>query len=90
MDCKETQLVNPQGDQSWVFIGRTDVEAGFRKGRETRNQVTNIHWIIKKAREFKENIYFFFIDYAKVFVWITTTNGKFIKRQEYQTTLSAS
>ena len=44
-----------------------DVQAGFRKGRGTRNQVANIHWIIEKARAFQKNIYFCFIDYAKVF-----------------------
>ena len=45
----------------------TDVQAGFRKGRGTRVQIANIHWIIKKAREFQKRIYFFFIDYAKAF-----------------------
>ena len=44
-----------------------DVQAGFRKGRGTRDQITNIHWIIKKAREFQKNIYFCFVDYAKAF-----------------------
>ena len=44
-----------------------DVQAGFRKGRGTRNQIANIHWIIEKAREFQKNIYFCFIDYAKAF-----------------------
>ena len=44
-----------------------DVQAGFRKGRGTRDQIANIHWIIQKAREFKKNIYFCFIDYAKAF-----------------------
>ena len=44
-----------------------DVQAGFRKGRGTRDQIANIHWIIKKAREFQKNIYFLFIDYAKAF-----------------------
>ena len=44
-----------------------DVQAGFRKGKGTRNQIANIHWIIKKAKEFQENIYFCFIDYAKAF-----------------------
>ena len=44
-----------------------DVQAGFRKGRETRDQIANILWIIKKAREFQKNIYFCFIDYAKAF-----------------------
>ena len=45
----------------------SDVQAGFRKGRETRDQIANIHWIIKRAREFQKNIYFCFIDYAKTF-----------------------
>ena len=44
-----------------------DVQAGFRKGKGTRNQIANIHWIIEKAREFQKNIYFCFIDYAKAF-----------------------
>ena len=44
-----------------------DVQPGFRKGRGTRNQIANIHWIIKKAGEFQKNIYFCFIDYAKAF-----------------------
>ena len=45
-----------------------DVQAGFRKGRGTRDQIANISWIIEKAREFQKNIYFCFIDYAKDFV----------------------
>ena len=44
-----------------------DVQAGFRKGRGTRDQIVNIRWIMEKAREFQKNIYFFFIDYAKAF-----------------------
>ena len=44
-----------------------DVQAGFRKGRGTRDQIVNIHWIIEKAREFQKNIYYCFIDYAKAF-----------------------
>ena len=44
-----------------------NVQAGFRKGRGTRDQIANIHWIIKKARDFQENIYFCFIDYGKAF-----------------------
>ena len=44
-----------------------DVQAGFRKGRGIRDQIANIHWIIKKATEFQKNIYFCFIDYAKAF-----------------------
>ena len=67
-----------------------DVQVGFRKGRGTKYQIANIHWIIEKAREFQKNIYFCFNGYAKVFVWIMTNCGKFFKRWEYQTTLSAS
>ena len=62
------------------------VQDGFRKGRETRDQIANIRWIIEKAREFQKNSYFCFIDYAKAFVWITINCGKFWKRWEYQTT----
>ena len=47
-----------------------DVEAGFRKGRGTRDQIANIHWIMEKAREFQKNIYFCFIDYAKAFNYV--------------------
>ena len=53
--------------QQYVNRELPDVQAGFRKGRETRDQIDNIRWIIKKAREFQKNIYFCFIDYAKAF-----------------------
>ena len=53
--------------QQYVNCELLDVQAGFRKGRGTRNQVANICWIIEKAREFQKNIYFCFIDYAKAF-----------------------
>ena len=53
--------------QQYVNRELSDVQAGFRKGRGTKDQIANIHWIIKKAREFQENIYFCFIDYAKAF-----------------------
>src|SRR5574342_508912 len=53
--------------QQYVNSELPDVQAGFRKDRGTRDQIANIHWIIKKAREFRKNIYFFFIDYAKAF-----------------------
>ena len=53
--------------QQYVNDELPDVQAGFRKGRGTRNQIANIHWIIEKAREFQKNIYFCFIDYAKAF-----------------------
>ena len=53
--------------QQYVYQEFTDVQAGFRKGRGTRDQIANIRWIIKTAREFQKSIYFCFIDYAKVF-----------------------
>ena len=53
--------------QQYVNHELPDVQAGFRKGRGTRDQIANIHWIIKKAREFQKNIYFCFIDYANAF-----------------------
>ena len=53
--------------QQYINHELPDVQAGFRKGRGTRDQIANIHWIIKKTREFQKNIYFFFIDYAKAF-----------------------
>ena len=46
------------------------VQAGFRKGRRTRDQIANIHWVIEKAREFQKNVYFCFIDYAKAFDYV--------------------
>ena len=58
-----------------------DVQAGFRKGRGTRDPIANTCWIIEKAREFQKNIYCF-IDYTKkpLTVWISTNCGKFLKR----------
>ena len=53
--------------QQYVNQELPDVQAGFRKGRGTRDQIANIHWIIEKAREFQKNIYFSFIDFAKAF-----------------------
>ena len=53
--------------QQYVNCELPDVQAGFRKGRGTRDQIANIRWIIKKVREFQKNIYFCFIDYAKGF-----------------------
>ena len=53
--------------QQYVKRELPDAQAGFRKGRGTRDQVVNIHWILEKAREFQRNIYFCFIDYAKAF-----------------------
>ena len=53
--------------QQYVNRELADVQAGFRKGRGTRNQIANIHWIVEKAREFQKYIYFCFIDYTKAF-----------------------
>ena len=53
--------------QQYVNCELPDVQAGFRKGRETRNQIANICWIIEKAREFQKNIYFCFVEYVKAF-----------------------
>ena len=72
---------------NWELL---DVQAGFRKGRGTKVQIDNIHWIIEKSWEFQKNIYVCLIDDTKVFLWITTNCGKFLKRWEYQTTWHAS
>ena len=66
--------------QQYVKCELPDVQAGFRRGRGTRDQIANIHWIIDKIREFQKNIYFWFIDFTKtVNVWITTNCGKFLR-----------
>ena len=77
--------------QDYVNCELPDVQAGFRKGRGTKDQIANICWIIEKAREFQKNIYFYFIDYAKS-LWLcgSQQTGKFFKRWEYQSTLPAS
>ena len=54
--------------QQYVNCELPDVQVGFRKGKGTRDQIANVCWIIKKAREFQKNIYFWFFDYAKAFV----------------------
>ena len=60
-----------------------DVQAGFRKGRGTRDEIANIYWIIKKAREFQKNIYFCFTDYAKAFDCVSHNKlWKILKRVE--------
>ena len=77
--------------QQYMNSELPDVQAGFRKGRGTRDQITNICWIIKKAREFQKNIYFCFIDYAKAFDCVDHNKlWKFFKRWEYQTTWPVS
>ena len=68
-----------------------DVQAGFRKGRGARDQIANIRWIIKKAREFQKNIYFCCTDYTKAFNCVDhNKQWKILKRWEHQTTLPAS
>ena len=73
--------------QQYVNREHPDVQAGFRKGRGTRDQIANIFWIIKKAREFQKNIYFCFIDQS---LWLCgsppTVEKSVEKRWEYQTT----
>ena len=77
--------------QQYVNWELLDVQAGFRKGRETRDQIANHHWIIEKAREFQKNIYFCFIDYAKVFDYVDHKKlWKLLQEMEHQTTLPAS
>ena len=64
--------------QQYVNHELPDVQAGLRKGKRTRDQIANIRWIIKKAKEFQKNIYFCFIYMPKpLTVWITTNCGKF-------------
>ena len=64
---KQNNAQNPPSLQQSVNCEHPDVQAGFRKGRGTRDQTANSHWTIEKAREFQKNIYFCFIDYAKAF-----------------------
>ena len=67
--------------QQYVNHELPDVQIGFRKGRRTRDQIANIHWIIEKAREFQKNIYVCFTDYAKAFDYVDHHKlGKFLKR----------
>ena len=73
--------------QQYVNRELPDVQAGFRKSRGTRDQIVNIYWVIKKAREFQRNIYFCLLTMPKpLTVWIAINCGKFFKRWEYQTT----
>ena len=76
--------------QQYVNHELPEVQAGFRKGRGTRDQIANILWIIEKAREFQKNIYFCFIDYAKAFDCVDHNKLENSEKWEYQTTLPAS
>ena len=62
-----SKFSQPAFSNTWTMNSQVDVQAGFRKGRRTRDQIANICWIIKKAREFQINIYFCFINYTKAF-----------------------
>ena len=75
--------------QQYVNRDLPDVQAGFRKGRGTRDQIANTLCFIEKAREFQKNNYFCFIDYAKAWLCGSQQTGKFLK-WEYQTTWPAS
>ena len=77
--------------QQYVNRELPDVQAGFRKGKETRDQIANILWITEKARELQKNIYFCLLTMpTPLTVWITINCGKFWKRWEYQTNWPAS
>ena len=77
--------------QQYINWELPDVRAGFRKGRRTTDQITNIHWMKEKAKEFQKNIYFCFIDYTKAFHCMGHNKlWNFLKRCEYQTTVHVS
>ena len=76
--------------QQYVNHELPHVQAGFRKGRGTRDQIANIRWITEKAREFQKNIYFCFVDYAKAFDCVDHKKLENSERWEYQTTWPAS
>ena len=77
--------------QQYVNHELPDVQADFTKGRGTRDQIANIHWIIEKAREFHKNIYFCFIDYAKAFDCVDHNNlWKILKEMGIPNHLSTS
>ena len=78
--------------QQYVNHELPDVQAGFRNGRRTRDQIANIHWIIEKAREFQKNVYSCYTDCFWESLWLcgSQQTGKFFKRWEYQTTWLAS
>ena len=77
--------------QQYVNCELSDVQAGIRKGIGTRDQIANIRWLIKKAREFQKNIYFCFIDYAKAFDCVDHNKlWKILQEMGIPTTWSAS
>ena len=74
--------------QQYVNRELPDVQAGFRKGRETRDQIANICWIMEKAREFQKNIFFWFIDYAKAFDCVDHKLWKILKEMRISDNLT--
>ena len=76
--------------QLYVDRELPEVQAGFQRGRGTRDQIANMRWIMEKAREFQENIYFCFMDYSKAFARTTANYGNSLKTWECLTTLSIS
>ena len=76
--------------QQYVNYELPDIQAGFRKGRGTRDQIANIRWIMEQVREFQKNIYFCFIDFAKAFDCVGHNKLENSERWEYQTTWPAS
>ena len=77
--------------QNYVNQELPDIQAGFKKGRGTRDQIANIHWIIEKGTKFQKNNTSALLTMPKpLTVWITTNYEKFLKRWEYQTTSPAS
>ena len=76
--------------QQYMNCELPDVQVGFIKAREIRDQIANIRWIIKKEREFQKNIYFCFINYDKAFDCVDHNCGKFLKRWDHQTNWPAS
>ena len=72
--------------QQYMNCELPDVQAGFRKGRGTRDQIANIRWFIEKARQFQKNIYFCFTDYAKAFDSVDDNKLWKIHKEKYQTT----
>ena len=76
--------------QQYVNHELPDVQAGFRKGRGTRDQIANIHWIIEKGREFQKNICFCFTDEAKAFAYVDHNKLWKIQEMKHQTILPAS
>ena len=85
--CKVMLKILQARLQKYMNCELPDVQAGFRKGRKTREQIANIRWIIEKAREFQKNIYFCIIDYIKVFDCVDHNKmWKILKEMGIQTT----